>query len=1083
MKINTNFSFLEKGYPGLMHLAILAERNSYSDPSTTLAKLRILTEKLASILIDFEQLEEPYDNKQMSRLAVLANNSDTPSEIISIFHSIRKSGNKASHSGEGTQAEARYMLRQAFYLTKWFIEVYENEEVSVDYATPQESWFILEDSRAEELEQELELLKQEVDSYKQKIKEQTQISEEAKQQRKERAFAKVKKTEETEAETRDRIDKQLRDAGWECDTPSLNYKSKKTLPQKGRQMAIAEWRCGTKWADYALFNGLELIGIVEAKKHIKNVMSDLGQAKTYSELVTHDHNITFPKHSNNSSYNVPFMFSTNGRPYLEQFKTASGIWFWDGRDQKNLARPLPDWFSPRDLIEKLNYDENEGVEKLQKTDYDLLSDPSGLGLRTYQVVAIKAVEQKILTNIEDRRALLAMATGTGKTRTMIGMCYRLIKSGRFRRILFLVDRRMLGKQASDAFKEVHIESLQTFAQIYDLQDLEDKVSELDTKIHFATVQGMVQRIAYSDDSPSVGDYDCIVVDEAHRGYTLDKEMDEEEVILRDQLDFQSKYRMVLDYFDAYRIGLTATPALHTKDIFGDPVFMYSYRQAVIEGYLIDFEPPYVFQTTLSKAGIVWKKGDEVKVYDPEANEIKDLGVTEDEIKVEITGFNRKVITENFNRVILNELISTYGILPDNKGKTLIFAATNAHADTIVRLLYEEFDELGEEADQDAIVKITGEVYNREDLLRKFKNDQYPSIVVTVDLLTTGIDVPSISNLVFLRRVNSRILYDQMIGRATRRCDEIGKEVFKIYDCVGVTEIMAKEQVMKPVAPLVTKSFANLVEELAIIEDNYIKEVKLDRIIAKIQRKISGFNEKQKEQFEILSGESTVRDFAKKLKTIDIEQVNQTIEDYGHLWEFLDREKGQSSNYGTLYSDHEDNVEEVSRAYEKNLKPKDYLESFTEFINNNRNEIAALNIVCTKPSSLTRTELKELRLILDTQGFNKNNLNTAYKEVTNTEIVADIIAHIRTSALGEDLVSHQERIANAVSKLKTSHNWNQIQLKWLDKMEAQLQKESIITLEDLNKPPFSVDGGLKRLDKVFKNETAQIINELNDYLYA
>ncbi|REE25012.1 type I restriction enzyme R subunit [Winogradskyella pacifica] len=1083
LALKSNFSFLRDNYIELLQLALFAERNAYIDPSTTLSKLRILAEKLSSYLIDFEQLEEPYDNRQVSRLSVLGNSANIPPEMISILHTIRKSGNKASHSGEGTQAEARYMLRQAFYLTKWFVEVYENEEVFVDYETPQESWFVKEDSKTAELEQELELLKKEVANYKEKVKEHTQITAEAKQQRKERAYAKARKTEESEIETRDRIDKQLRDAGWECDTPTLNYKSKKTLPQKGRQIAIAEWRCGTKWADYALFNGLELIGIVEAKKHIKNVMSDLGQAKTYSELVTDDHNITFPTHPNSTTYKVPFMFSTNGRPYLDQFKTASGIWFWDGRDQKNLARPLPDWLSPRDLVEKLNYDENEGVEKLKKTDYDLLSDPSGLGLRAYQVDAIKAVEQKILNNVEDRRALLAMATGTGKTRTMIGMCYRLIKSGRFRRILFLVDRRMLGKQASDAFKEVHIEGLQTFAQIYDLQDLEDKASELDTKIHFATVQGMVQRIAYSDDSPSVGDYDCIVVDEAHRGYTLDKEMDEEEFILRDQLDFQSKYRMVLDYFDAYRIGLTATPALHTKDIFGDPVFMYSYRQAVIEGYLIDFEPPYVFQTTLSKGGIVWEKGDEVKVYDPEGNEIKDLGVTDDEIKVEITGFNRKVITENFNRVILNELISTYGILPEHKGKTLIFAATNAHADTIVRLLYEEFAELGEDADAGAIVKITGEVYDREDLLRKFKNDQYPSIVVTVDLLTTGIDVPSISNLVFLRRVNSRILYDQMIGRATRRCDEIGKDVFKIYDCVGVTEIMSKEQVMKPVAPLVTKSFANLVEELAIIEDDYAKEVKLDRIIAKIQRKVSSFSEQQKAQFEILSGEPTVRDFAKKLKATDIEHVNQSIDDYGHLWEFLDREKGKALGYGTLYSDHEDKVEEVSRAYEKNLKPKDYLESFAEFINNNRNEIAALNIVCTKPSSLTRTELKELRLILDTQGFNKNNLNTAYKEVTNTDIVADIIAHIRTSALGENLVSHQERIANAVTKLKASHQWNQIQLKWLDKIEAQLQKESIITLEDLNNPPFSVDGGLKRLDKVFKNETGRIIKELNSYLYA
>ncbi len=599
--MKTNFSFLKDKYEGLSKLALLAERNCYSDPSTTLSKLRILSEKLSSILIDFEQLEEPLNGRQISRLAVLTNNSETPAEIITIFHTIRKSGNKASHSGEGTQAEARYMLRQAFYLSKWFFEVYEEEEVLVDYCTPDESWYNEEDKRTSELEEELESLKVEVENYKQKINEQTQISTEAKQQRIERAFAKVKKTEESESETRDRIDKQLRDAGWECDTQTLNYKSKKTLPQKGRQMAIAEWKCGTKWADYALFNGLELIGIVEAKKHIKNVMSDLGQAKTYSELVNEESNISFPKHQNSSNYKVPFMFSTNGKPYLEQIKTASGIWFWDGRNQKNIARPLTNWFSPRDLVEKLNYDENEGVEKLQQTDYDLLSDPSGLSLREYQIDVIKAVEHKILTNTEDRRALLAMATGTGKTRTMIGMCYRLIASGRFRRILFLVDRRMLGEQASDAFKEVHIEGLQTFAQIYDLQDLEDKAAELDTKIHFATVQGMVQRIAYSDDSPSVRDYDCIVVDEAHRGYTLDREMDQEEVILHDQLDFQSKYRMVLDYFDAYRIGLTGTPALHTKDIFGDPVFLYSYRQAVIDGYLIDFEPPYVFQTTISKA--------------------------------------------------------------------------------------------------------------------------------------------------------------------------------------------------------------------------------------------------------------------------------------------------------------------------------------------------------------------------------------------------------------------------------------------------------------------------------------------------
>ncbi|MDG1698115.1 MAG: DEAD/DEAH box helicase family protein, partial [Polaribacter sp.] len=675
--VSSNFTFLEKEYPALCRLGILAEKNIYEDPSTTLTKLRIFSEQITLMLGNFEGFHDFEESSQFERLKALDHSSIVPREIKDILHKLRKSGNKGSHTGEASGAEARFMLRQAFFLSVWFYELYEEEDIDLEFKMPSKDFNTKH--LLEKVKEELETTKEELEALKLKAISYQAVSEQQKEERKERAKRLVRKTEETETETRDRIDKQLRDAGWECDTQTLNYKSKKTLPQKGRQIAISEWRCGTKWADYALFIDLELVGIVEAKKHLKNVMSDLGQAEQYSQLVTNDHNITFPKHANSATYKVPFMFSSNGRPFLEQFKTASGIWFWDGRNQKNIARPLRSWFTPRDLIEKLNFDENEGKEKLQKTGYDLLSDSSGLSLREYQIEAIKAVEHKILTNTEDRRALLAMATGTGKTRTMVGMCYRLIKSGSFKRILFLVDRRMLGKQASNTFKEVHIEGLQTFAQIYDLQDLEDKASELDTKIHFATVQGMVQRIAYSDTPPSIGDYDCIVVDEAHRGYTLDKEMDDEEFILRDQVDFQSKYRMVLDHFDAYRIGLTATPALHTKDIFGDPVYLYSYRKAVIEGYLIDFEPPYVFQTELSKEGIVWEQGDEVRIYDPEDNEIKDLGVTDDEIKVEITGFNRKVITENFNRVVLNELISTYGILPENRGKTLIFAATNAHA--------------------------------------------------------------------------------------------------------------------------------------------------------------------------------------------------------------------------------------------------------------------------------------------------------------------------------------------------------------------------------------------------------------------
>lgn len=1076
----SNFRFFKTEYPDLLRLGILAERNIYEDPSTSLTKLRIMSEKITLTIGEYESLDYFEDKSQFERLKQFEYEDIVPSEIRDLFHKLRKSGNQGAHQGEATSAQARYMLRQAFYMATWFYELYEKDEVLIDFKVPEEKEEV--ESKIDSVKLELERTKEEFESYKKKVAEKIAASNEEKEERKERAKKIVRKVEETEAETRDRIDQQLREAGWECDTQTLNYKTKKTLPQKGQAVAIAEWKCGRLWADYALFIDRKLVGIIEAKKHIKNVMSDLAQAKKYSETVLEENEITFTKHDNSTKYNVPFMFSTNGRPYLEQVKTASGIWFWDGRNQTNRERALSNWFSPTDLKEKLAFDENAGAEKLEKTSIDILQDPQGLNLRDYQVEAIKAVENKVLNDHNDRRSLLAMATGTGKTRTMIGLCYRLIASGRFRRILFLVDRRMLGTQATDAFKEVKIEGLQTFAQIYDLQELEQASADLDTKIHFATVQSMVKRIAYSDTPPSVGDYDCIVVDEAHRGYILDKEMEDEEIILRDQLDFQSKYRMVLDHFDAYRIGLTATPAVHTAEIFGNPVFTYSYRRAVIEGYLIDFEPPVVFQTKLSKEGIVWEKGDPIKVYDPEDNDIKDAGVTDDEIKVEIQGFNKRVINSNFNRTILNKLIADYGIHPDDPKKTLIFAATDNHADSIVNILKEEFEELGEEVDADSIVKITGSVHNRTDLLRRFKNEQYPSIVITVDLLTTGIDVPSICNLVFLRRVNSRILYDQMLGRATRRCDDIGKEVFKIYDCVGVTEIMAKEDVMKPISPSVSKSFINLMDEIAISEDEYVKNTKVDRLIAKLQRKVRSFNTEQMESFESLSGESSATDLGLKLKSIPSEELQEKIQDYSNLWDFLDKEKGSKVGYGMLYSDHLDEVQEVSVAYSKNLKPKDYLESFNDFIKNNLNELAALKLVCTKPSGLTRKDLKEIRLILNNNGYSNLQLNSAYKEVTNKDIAADIIGHIRSAALGNSLISHEERIKKAVDKLKESHTWNTIQLKWIDKIESQLQQESIITVSDLDKPPFSNEGGVRRLNKVFKNETENIINELNEYLY-
>lgn len=1080
----SNFSFLATQYPNLARLGLLAECNVFNDPSNTLTKLRIVAEKIALNIGQFEGYTDFENLKQFDRLKALEHDDIISDDITDLFHKIRTSGNRSAHTGQASEAEAKFMLRQAFKLAKWFFETYEEVTLDQDFVIPIPTTSL--DQQLTQAKDELKQTKEELEAFRAKVVAMQAMSVPQKTARKARSKQLAQRMQETEAETRERIDQQLRDAGWECDTETLNFKKNKTLPAKGRRMAIAEWKCGRLWADYALFIGLQLVGIIEAKKHRRNAMSALEQAKNYSRESTTNPGVLLVDHPNSASYKVPFVLATNGRPYLEQLKTESGIWFWDGRNQKNQAKALRSWFSPDDLKEKLQFDPQQGAQKLQTTPYDVLTDANGLNLRPYQVEAIQAVERKILTNYDEQRALLAMATGTGKTRTMIGMCYRLIAAKRFRRILFLVDRRMLGDQAKDAFAEVKIEGLQTFAQIYDIQGLKQATAELDTKVHFATVQSMVRRIAYGDNPPSVGDYDCIVVDEAHRGYTLDRDMEDEEIVLRDQLDFQSKYRLVLDHFDAYRIGLTATPAIHTADIFGQPVFVYSYSQAVIEGYLIDFEPPVVFQTKLSQEGITWAKGQAVKIYDPEDTQIKEAGLAEDEIKVEIEGFNRYVINDSFNRVLLRELITNprYALNPEDPKKTLIFAVNNAHADMIVQILYEELDEMGEEADADAIVKITGDVHNREDLLRRYKNEQYPSIVVTVDLLTTGIDVPAICNLVFLRRVNSRILYDQMMGRATRRCDDIGKEAFKVYDCVGVTEIMAKEQVMKPIAPAMHKTFAHLSEELAILKDKHLQKTKIERVVAKLQRKLRGFDAGQMAHFSRLSGESDAHQFGLKLQaSVVSEGTSDTLAQYSPLWEFLDQEKGHKPGYGILYSEHQDELQETSYAYSQNLKPKDYLESFADFIKNQMNELAALKLVCTKPASLTRRDLKEIKLVLDRHGYKPNQLNTAYQEVTNQEVVADIIAHIRTAALGTLLIAHEDRITQAVARLKAAHNWNATQIKWLDKIAAQLLQESIVTLEDLDKPPFKNDGGLKRINKVFKNGTEKVLNELNEYLYT
>ena len=904
-------------------------------------------------------------------------------------------------------------------------------------------------------------------------------------ERKKRASKILNNFNLSEKETRFLIDAQLRKVGWEVDTENLRY-SKSTRPQKGKNIAIAEWPtdssvCKYGKVDYALFAGLKLIGVVEAKAVHKDVSSVIdNQCREYSMGIIEEHKSFLA--GTWGKYKVPFLFATNNRPYLKQLETKSGIWFRDARNDSNIPKALQGWISPQGLLDMLDKDIITADQKLSQTPYDLLSDKDGLNLRPYQIEAIEKAEAAIING--KQTALLAMATGTGKTRTILGLIYRFLKTDRFKRILFLVDRTALGEQAQDVFKEVKIEDLMTLDEIYNIKNLDDKEIDKETKIHIATVQSLVKRVLYNDtDSmPSVTDYDLIVIDEAHRGYILDKEIGEDEQLYRSQTDYISKYRTVIEFFDAVKIAITATPALHTTEIFGKPVFEYSYRRAVIEGHLVDHDAPHNIQTKLSVEGINYQKGETVAIYNPDTGEITNSSELEDELNFDIESFNRQVITDDFNRTVLKEVAKA--INPDGETKTLVYAVNDDHADLIVKILKEIYEPLG--IPNEAIMKITGSIGGGNskkvmEAVKRFKNEKYPNIAVTVDLLTTGIDVPEISTLVFMRRVKSRILFEQMLGRATRLCPKIEKTHFEIYDTVAVYESLEPVNTMKPVVQNESATFDDILNGLEILKTEQKIKNQIDIIVAKIQRKKRNLSEEGRDLFSFHCDGLDPTQFIEKITTMNIAEAKDYILDKAKLFKILD-ESHLSKEQTIVVSEKSDELLSHTRGYGNAKTPQDYLEEFGEFIKNNINTIAALKVVCTRPRELTRESLKNLKLELGNHNFTEQQLNTAWRELKNEEIAADIICYIRRSALGSVLISHEERIKRAVEKLRKNHNFTKMEIDWLLLIEKTLLSETIIDRETFDTGAFKTQGGFTRADKIFSGKLEDYLQELNDYLY-
>ncbi|MFA6923847.1 MAG: DEAD/DEAH box helicase family protein [Bacteroidales bacterium] len=645
-------------------------------------------------------------------------------------------------------------------------------------------------------------------------------------------------TSESEKVTREkRIDLQLKATGWLI----IHYTEGMDLSVLTNH-AIEEFQTANGPADYALVVNGKLFGVVEAKKLEVGAQNVLEQAKRYSKGAEN----TIGEWN---KFHVPFLYSSNGEL----------IYYLDARDSKNLSRQIYSFHTPEAIETLFNTKIETALQWLKDKP---INTP---GLRPYQKDAIQSYEN----NLEEgeRLMLLAMATGTGKTFTTVNLVYRMLASGYAKRILFLVDRKSLAAQAVTAFASFDTPRNIKFKDEYELYSQRFRKDDFEgeaydptvlpnsyltnpdgskTFLYVCTIQRMAINLygksaAFYDNEEVEDDaeekltipshaFDLIIADECHRGYTSKD---------------TNVWRDVLNHFDAVKVGLTATPVSHTVAYFKKPIFNYPLQQAIDEGYLVDYDAVAIDSKVLMN-GAFLKEGEQVGMIDTITGREK-IDQLEDEREFTSTEIEEKITAPDTNQKIIEELKKYADEFEAERGrfpKILIFASNDmpmiSHADRIVSICKSVFNR-----GDDFVAKITGSPTVDRPLkkIKEFRNRPNPKIVVTVDMLSTGVDIPALEFIVFLRPVKSRILWEQMLGRGTRKCDDIGKTHFVIFDCFNGTLIKYFKnasynfKIDPPGTDTVT--IKELIEKIYNNEDRKANAKRLSKRLHRIEKDMSG----------------------------------------------------------------------------------------------------------------------------------------------------------------------------------------------------------------------------------------------------
>lgn len=934
---------------------------------------------------------------------------------------------------------------------------------------------------------------------------------------------------------RDRIDKMLTDAEW-----IVQSKNKDDL-SASQGVAVREYLTDVGPADYVLFVDRKPVGIIEAKREEEG------------------HRLTVVEEQSKKYANAKLKYLKNDPLSFVYESTGIVTRFTDFRDPKPRGRNVFSFHKPSTIAEWLKKEKS-----LRGRLQDLPTlDPAGL--RPAQIVAVENLEKSFKNNRP--KALIQMATGAGKTFTAATFIYRLLKFSNAKRILFLVDTKNLGEQAEQEFMTFKpTDDNRKFTELYNVQRLSSSYIANDSQVCISTIQRLysilkgeeldesaeldnpnestwmqsqlnkkqVIPVEYSAKVP-IEQFDFIVVDECHRSiYNL--------------------WKQVLDYFDAFLIGLTATPDKRTFGFFNENVVsQYTYEQSVTDGVNVPYDV-YTIETEISKNGDVIKAGwfvdrrDKLTRQKRWQQEDEDTEYTRNDLDKKVVNPSQiRNIIKEFRRAIQAEIFPNR---VDKNGdyevpKTLIFAKTDSHADDIIKIVREEFDE-----GNDFCKKVTYKIdEDPKSLLNRFRNSYYPRIAVTVDMIATGTDVKPLEILLFMRDVKSINYFEQMKGRGTRTIDSDklmqvtrtanSKTHFVIVDAVGATK--SKKTDSRPLERKPTVPLKDLLGAITMgVEDEDLFLSLANRLI-RLEKQIT---DKEKEKLLEYSGGKNLKQITKELiNAFDPDEIekNAQAKIEAHCKDVacnvsdlspaaIDNFKkeaqqelirqaattfnGQLNDYiENVRKEHEQiidhiNIDTVTKSEWDSFtteKANETIKDFTEYLEKNNDEIKALSIFYNQPYNRRNITFKMIKEVMEKIKLEKPLLAPDYVWNAYATIERVKTGHAPSQPKDEltALVSLIRRACGIDGELKpfdrtineNFQNWifkqnagqhnrfTQEQMDWLRMIKDHVVSSYHIEIDDLDYTPFDAQGGRGRMYQLFGKEMNEIIEELNEVLAA